>query len=99
MHSNELPELFSLDMPDDSMAPRIERGTSLIFSTTDQPGPGKGVLVRDNGGHLYVRRYRQGRGPLWQAQALNDTDFETLDSDRDGLVVVAVLRGVMSGRL
>lgn len=99
MQSTELPELFMVEMPDDSMAPRIERGTALIFARDDAPAPGKGVLVRDGEGQIYVRRFRQGRGGQWQAQAVNETDFEALDSERDSLVVMAVLRGVMSGRI
>lgn len=99
MQSTELPPLFMVAMPDDSMSPRIERGTELIFSRTDAPGPGKGVLVRDQAGQLHVRRYRQGSGGQWIAQAVNEADFAPLDSERQQLQIVAVLRGVMSGRI
>jgi len=99
MLMDDLPELFSLAMPDDAMAPRIAKGTVLIFGKNATPTPGAGVLVKDREGRPYVRRYRQGRGNSWEAQAINETAFSVLDSERDGLSVVAVLQGMMSGLL
>ena len=99
MLMDDLPELFSLAMPDDAMAPRIAKGTVLIFGRGHAPSPGDGVLVKDRDGRMHVRRYRQGRGGTWEAQAINEAAFSMLDSERDGLIVIAVLKGMMSGRL
>lgn len=94
----EIPELFTVSMPDDALLPRIERGTQLVFSKSDEPTPGKGVLVRDSSGELHIRKYKQGLAGSFVAQALNE-EYATLERGRDGLEIVAVLRGVLSGRL
>lgn len=98
MQSETLPARFSVAMPDDSLAGKIERGTVLIFDTGAEPTPGHGVLLKDKDGTHYVRRYVQIRGGQWQAQATSDA-YATLDSERDGLVIVAAMCGRLDGAI
>ena len=74
------------------MAPRAKAGKGLIFSTEETPKPGDGVLVADRLGNAYFRLYRLNRPGHWEAYATNDA-YRPLDSERDGLVVLAVLVG------
>lgn len=92
MHK-DLPQKFRVAAPDDSMAPRVRVGELLEFDASLTPRPGDGVLVRDDAGHLYFRAYREGRPGAWEAAALNPA-FTPLDSQRDGLQVLAVLTAV-----
>jgi transcriptional regulator with XRE-family HTH domain len=85
----EIPDSFIAAVPDDALQPGAPRGTSFIFSRDEPPAPGKAVLVRDRDGNTYLRRFRQGVGALWSAQATNDA-YATLESERDGLTVLAV---------
>ena len=91
-----LPAQFVVTMPDDSMSGSVERGARLYFETAGQPAPGEGVIVGDRSGNRYLRRYSRGSGASWQAQAANPSS-DTLDSDRDGLTVLAVMKGRMEG--
>lgn len=97
MDQHELPQLFSVSMNDDSMAPRVRTGDKLVFdsSLSNAPRPGDGVLVKDASGQAYFRLYRAGRLGHWEAHAMNQA-FATLDSERDGLRVVAVLTAVQA---
>ena len=52
--------------------------------------PGRYVVVKDARGSYAVRRYVQVSGAHFRAEALNDA-FAPLDSERDGLIVVAVV--------
>lgn len=93
---NEDPKgTFSAAVPDDAMAPRVRAGTECFFKTDITPRPGAGVLVRDSGGAVYLREYREAAGG-WEAHALNPA-YRTLHSETNGLRVIAVLRGVMRG--
>lgn len=85
----DLPKRFRLAVPDDALAPATPRGTVLIFSTATAPEFGKGVLVQDSAGQRHVRRYAQGPGGRWLAEARN-TAYITLDS-ASGLQVLAVV--------
>lgn len=87
---------FSAAIPDDAMAPRVRAGTECFFKTGIPARPGAGVLVRDSGGHVYLREYREAAGGAWEAHATNPA-YRTLHSQADGLRVIAVLRGVMRG--
>lgn len=87
-----LPATFLVAMPDDSMTPRVRAGKRLVLDSTQAPSPGDGVLVADRDGNAYLRTYRKGRSGAWQAVPLNDA-YQTLDSDQDGLRVLAVLVG------
>jgi transcriptional regulator with XRE-family HTH domain len=90
MEMRQLPEQFTLAMPDDALAPTTPRGTGLVFDTRAIPTPGAGVLVQTADGRRYVRRYGEGLGDDWEAQARNPA-FVTLQSRRDGLQVLAVV--------
>lgn len=84
--------IFWTKLPDDSMAPRAPAGKLVCFDATMKPQPGDGVLVRDRAGGFYFRQYKAGPVGRWTAHAINP-GYEPLDSERDGLEVVAVLKG------
>lgn len=90
----ELPDLFSLEARDDSMAPLLSRGQVARFSRTAAPDPGRTpVLLRDRDGNHYIRHYRALRPGHWEAAALNP-GYAALDSVRDGLEVIATMKGL-----
>lgn len=93
MTTNPLPEVFKLAAPDTSMAPKVAQGTLVELDRSLTPRPGDGVLVRDRDGHHYLRVYREKRPGHWEAYAINDA-YSPLDSQADGLSVVAVLTAV-----
>ena len=93
MNAVALPDVFKLAVPDTSMAPKVPQGTLVEFTRSLQPRPGDGVLVKDQDGHHYVRVYREKRPGHWEAYAINDA-YSPLDSQADGLTVVAVLTAV-----
>jgi predicted XRE-type DNA-binding protein len=90
MQSQELPERFIVESPDDALSPRLPRGTAVVFERASAAQPGECVLVRDKRGATHMRRYVQGISAAFTAQALNDA-YASLDSERDGLVVLAVM--------
>ena len=90
MQTKELPERFVVETPDDALAPNLPRGTAVVFERASAPQPGECVLVQDSRGARYMRRYVQGVGGAFTAQALNDA-YVTLESGRDGLTVLAVM--------
>jgi len=92
MHK-DLPRKFRVAAPDDSMAPRVRAGELLEFDTSLTARPGDGVLVLDDAGRAYFRTFRQGRSGQWEAVAANPA-FRELDSERDGLRVLAVMTAV-----
>lgn len=87
------PSRFKVEMPDDSMAPRLRAGHIVRIDTTIEPRPGDAVLVRDGEGRHYVRLYRERRPGLWEAAPINEA-YQPLESDRDALAVLGVLTGV-----
>lgn len=91
--NKDLPPRFRVAAPDDSMAPRVRAGEVLEFQTGLPPRPGDGVLVQDDAGHFYFRLYRERRPGHWEAHAISDA-YQALDSQRDGLRVLAVLTAV-----
>lgn len=91
----ELPPLFSVALPDDSMASRAKAGSVIVFDSREVARPGDGVLVRDREGNLYFRIFRQRRQGSWEAHALNE-DYQPMESERDGLEVLAVLTAVQA---
>lgn len=95
--NSELPVVFRVAMPDDSMSPRIRPGDLIEFDCRLQPRTGDGVLVRDSFGGLYVRVYRQARPGSWEAHPING-NFLPLSSDHDGLAVLGVLVGLPRSR-
>lgn len=94
---HELPDVFSVTIEDDSMAPRVRRGDVVRFSRDVSPRPGDGVLVRDAAGRWYFRLYRERRPGEWGAHPLNDA-YQPLDAQRDGLQILAVLTGIEEQR-
>lgn len=84
---------FQTLMPDASMEPDVPRGARVIFVTGEEPVPGDWVLCKDSDSNLYLREMRQIRPGRWEAHAINPA-FLPMDSERDGLSVVAVYDGV-----
>lgn len=88
-----LPNTFRIAVPDDAMAPKVRAGQIAEFTAGIEPRPGDGVLVTDSAGALYFRAYRTRRADQWEAHPLNDA-YRPLDSQLDGLTVLAVLTAV-----
>lgn len=91
MDVGEVPEWFTLEMPDEALFPGTPKGTRLIFERASEGVPGKAVLLEDRDGERHVRRFATVRGGHWIARATGE-GFVDLDSDRDGLRVLAVAR-------
>lgn len=92
--SEHLPAVYTLEVLDDSMAPLLNPGDRAEFDRTAAISSSRRrVLVRDNAGNHYIREYRERRPGIWQAVALNQA-YLPLDSEADGLQVVAVMVGV-----
>ncbi len=88
MSAVELPDRFCCAVPDDALAPRSPRGTRFTFERNIEPAPGLVVLVEDQDGNRYVRRYAQGLGNTWTATAAEG--YAPLSSDSPGVRLVAV---------
>lgn len=97
MKAAELPEVFRVEVPDDAMADRVLKGHLVKFSTSVKPRAGDGVLVEDSSGAWFFRLYSPGAQGRFSAVAKNPA-YQTLDSERDGLTVLAVLVGVPEAR-
>jgi hypothetical protein len=95
--SEAVPDVFSVAIPDDSMAPRVKRGDRVRFQRNLDPRPGDGVLVSDANGDWYFRLYRVRRAGEWEAHPVNDA-YQPLDAARDGLTLIAVLTGIEQQR-
>ncbi len=87
--NQDLPLTFMAAVPDDALHSTSPRGTLFVFRRDVEPAPGKAVLVRDRVGGIYIRRYGQGLGGNWLAQATNSA-YVSLQSERDGLTLLAV---------
>lgn len=79
------------------MAPIVHRGDRVILITGVDPRPGDFVLVADRQGTPYLREYRRVTLERWEAHALHPS-FLPMDSERDGLKVLAVYDGVRGRR-
>lgn len=80
-------------MQDDSGGERFPVGTRLQVEadlTKVAPRPGKFVVIKDRRGNYAVRRFVQVSGGHFRAEAANNA-FATLDSELDGLTLVAVV--------
>lgn len=97
MNAADLPEVFRVEVPDDAMADRVMRGHLVEFSTKETPRAGDLVLIEDATGTWYFRQYSPGAQGRFAAVARNSA-YQTLDSERDGLKVLAVLVGVPRAR-
>jgi len=89
----DLSQPFELEVIDDALSPEIYKGCIARFDASATPRAGRPVLVRDADGNHYLRDYQLDAGGRWQATA-RARGFATLDSVTDGLVLVAVMRGV-----
>jgi hypothetical protein len=89
----ELPQNFSLPLVDDALGEQGAVGDIGIFRLGIEPVQGRGVLLRDRDGGYHVRLYQVRRGTHWLAVSKSEK-FATLDSDADGLEVIAVMVGV-----
>ena len=87
---SELPYLFEVVMPDDSMQPWILRGDVVGFKREGSALPSDVVLVRDRDGRAYVRMHQPRSADEWLARPINDA-YGALDSTRDGLSLLGVL--------
>jgi len=85
----DLGKEFSMQLPDDALAPDRPKGLNIIWSRERKPNPGSPVLVLDAHQRLHARLYSQGRRPdHWLATPTNRGYLE-LDSDADQLELVA----------
>ncbi|ALV06673.1 helix-turn-helix protein [Roseateles depolymerans] len=90
---DKLPPVFRVQIDDAAMAPRVPSGAWVQFDRRVTPRPGDGVLLRDSTGGVCFRYYRAGRPGCWEAHAENAA-YAPLDSQRDGLEILAVLTAV-----
>ena len=88
----DLSQPFELEVEDDALGPDIFKGCVARFDSGRQPAPGRPVLVRDASGRHYLRDYQAGTSGRWQAVA-RARGFAPLDSEADGLQLVAVMKG------
>jgi transcriptional regulator with XRE-family HTH domain len=86
------PRAKAIQMPDDSMGPRVRRGDVLLFDPDATPAPNRIVLVATPDEQHFVRMYRVRHGGKWEAVAENP-GYDTLSSDSDGLRLVATAVG------
>jgi len=90
-------ERFSVVAPDDSMAPIILQGMKVVFDRSFAPRNKDTVLIEDASGDWYIRTYRQAPNGRWEAKPEHG-DYVTMDSERDGLTVLAVFDGTVGRR-
>jgi len=89
---SDLPERFSVALPDNAMAPFARAGRIVWFRrATAVLKSGVCVLVKDAKGGLYFRRYRSYTADHWQAAPINESDYLPLDSQAHGLTLLAVM--------
>ena len=91
----DLPTVFRVQINDGAMSPRVSQGAWVQFDRSIAPRPGDGILVRDAIGKPHFRIFKAGRPGCWEAHATSSA-YAPLLSDRDGLVVLAVLTAVES---
>ena len=84
---------FELEVIDGAFGSEIPAGSVMRLDPHRQPRGGWPALVRDRAGRHYLRDFQEGAGGKWQAVA-RVRGFAPLDSDLDGLEVVAVMKGV-----
>lgn len=90
--SADLNEPFELEVIDDALGPDIFRGCTVRLDPGRPPQAGRPVLVKDGAGRFYLRDYQVAGAGRWQAVA-RQRGYAPLDSDADGLQLVAVMRG------
>lgn len=85
-----IPEMFTLQVPDGALAPRLLKGEKVVFERAETASPRQCILVETAKGERFMRRYAQGASGAWQAQAVDDA-YVSLDAERDGLRILAVM--------
>lgn len=90
--SADLNEPFELEVIDDALGPDIFKGCTVRLDPGRPPQAGRPVLVKDGAGRFYLRDYQVAGAGRWQAVA-RQRGYAPLDSDADGLQLVAVMRG------
>lgn len=98
MPAHTLPRRFRLAAADDALAPVTPRGTLLVLDTDVPPSAGVGILVQDRFGKRYLRMFAEAVGPGWEAKARHEA-FVSLHSERDHLVILAVVESRQDGRV
>ncbi len=89
-----LPERFDLVLRDDALGEQGKKGEIGKFSTIAKPIEGRGVLFADRDGNHYVRIYQVRTIGRWAAVSANPQAYGTLDSEADGLQLLAVMVGL-----
>lgn len=85
---------FELEVIDGAFGDDYPPGCTMLLDPKRPPRAGWPVLVKDSEGRHYLRDYQQGAGDRWQAVA-RVRGFLPLDSVDDGVVVIAVMKGVI----
>lgn len=88
----DLSQPFELVVEDDALGPDISKGCIARFDPAREPAPGRPVLVRDASGQFHLRDYEAGPSGRWRAVA-RARGFRPLESESDGLTLVAVMKG------
>lgn len=89
---------FTVVAPDDTMAPVILRGTTVIFDTDLLPARnGDVVLLKDMAGDWHIREYQGTPDGQWHALPQHERAL-TLESGKHGLAVLAVFDGTEGRR-
>jgi hypothetical protein len=91
--SGFLPPVFALSVKDEAMSPFLSVGDIVRFAADREPVAGRPVLLKDKDGNAYIRDYMPRRAGVWTASARNP-GFLPMDSEADGLTVVAVMTGM-----
>jgi hypothetical protein len=94
---DQLPNTFTLALPDDALTPRLRRGDQVELNRNLAAEPGDLVLVRDGAGQHYVREYRRHRPDDWTAAALNGA-YTSLVASQDQLEIIGVVEWERRGR-
>lgn len=93
----ELPAKFITTVPDAAMRDHVQPGTPCIFRASSTSNVGDGILVIDSNDMLHLRLHAQGDRPGHFIAKADNQAFKTLDSEADGLRVVAVFEHALKG--
>jgi transcriptional regulator with XRE-family HTH domain len=93
LSADRLPDLFVIEMQDNSMAPKAPKGCQATMQPGNRPEYGNAALVQTATGRLFFRECRMNADGSWTAHALNPA-FPSLHSEEHGLQVLALCRNV-----
>lgn len=89
---------FTVVAPDDTMAPAILRGSTVIFDAGLLPARnGDYVLLKDMAGDWHIREYQGTPDGTWHALPQAERAL-TLESGKHGLEVLAIFDGTVGRR-